>query len=140
MSFHNIIFLISEPNNDGRGDKTRRIKIYFKIRVFRVYKKEENDNVFVNAIEMAKPFGKLPSGWTRSQYAQDFITTLSAMRNYIASDLLKVKNGDNGGTWMHEDVALEFARWLNPAFAIWCNSQINQSSITTGIPATLYFK
>ncbi|MDE5490647.1 KilA-N domain-containing protein [Elizabethkingia meningoseptica] len=55
---------------------------------------------------MLKLFGKLPSGWTRSQYAQDFITTLSAMRNYIAFDLPKVKNGDNGRTWMHEDVAL----------------------------------
>lgn len=97
--------------------------------------RKEDDSVFVNATEMAKPFGKLPSGWTRSQYAQDFITTLSAMRNYIASDLLKVKNGDNGGTWMHEDVALEFARWLNPAFAIWCNDRIKEL-IKYGFTAT----
>lgn len=25
---------------------------------------------------------------------------------------------------MHEDVALEFARWLSPEFAIWCNDRI----------------
>lgn len=27
---------------------------------------------------------------------------------------------------MHEDVALEYARWLSPAFAIWCNDHIKQ--------------
>ena len=27
---------------------------------------------------------------------------------------------------MHEDVALEFARWLSPAFAIWCNDRIKE--------------
>ena len=30
------------------------------------------------------------------------------------------------GTWLHEDVALEFARWLSPAFAIWCNDRIKE--------------
>lgn len=36
---------------------------------------------------------------------------------------------------MHEDVALEFARWLSPAFAIWCNDRIKEL-LTTGV-ATL---
>lgn len=27
---------------------------------------------------------------------------------------------------MHEDVALEFARWLSPMFAIWCNDRIKE--------------
>lgn len=30
------------------------------------------------------------------------------------------------GTWMHEDVAMEFARWLSPTFAIWCNDRIKE--------------
>lgn len=33
---------------------------------------------------------------------------------------------------MHEDVALEFARWLSPAFAIWCNDRIKEL-LTTGV-------
>lgn len=36
---------------------------------------------------------------------------------------------------MHEDVALEFARWLSPAFAIWCNDRIKEL-LTVGITAT----
>lgn len=35
------------------------------------------------------------------------------------------------GTWVHEDVALEFARWLSPKFAIWCNDRIKEL-LTTG--------
>lgn len=27
---------------------------------------------------------------------------------------------------MHEDVALEFARWLSPRFAIWCNDRVKE--------------
>jgi hypothetical protein len=43
------------------------------------------------------------------------------------ADLVKVtKGGNNPGTWMHEDVALEFARWLSPLFAIWCNDRIKE--------------
>lgn len=46
------------------------------------------------------------------------------VRNCTYNDLVIVKEGSpqtGGGTWMHEDVALEFARWLSLAFAIWCN-------------------
>lgn len=35
--------------------------------------------------------------------------------------IVTTNGGQIQGTWMHEDVALEFARWLNPAFAIWCH-------------------
>jgi len=34
--------------------------------------------------------------------------------------------GPDRGTWLHEDVALEYARWLSPAFAIWCNQRIKE--------------
>lgn len=81
----------------------------------------------INATQMAKPFRKLPAGWLRSQTAKEYIDTLAAMQNCIPADLVKVVNGgDNFGTWMHEDVALEFARWLSPKFAIWCNNRIKE--------------
>lgn len=99
----------------------------------------KGENLMINASEMAKAFGKLPSGWLRNQSVQEFIKELSAMRNCIASDLVQVINGDNGGTWMHEDVAMEFARWLSPAFAIWCNDRIKELLQVgmTATPATL---
>lgn len=86
--------------------------------------RKENETVFVNATEMAKPFGKNAGHWVRNQSTQEFLTELTALRNCKGSDLVQIENGV--GSWMHEDVALEFARWLNPAFAIWCNDRIKE--------------
>ena len=90
-------------------------------------------SVMVNATQMAKTFGKLPSGWLRTKQSEEYISALSAMRNCIPTDLVKVINGGaNYGTWMHEDVAIEFARWLSPSFAIWCNDRIKEL-LTQGV-------
>lgn len=75
---------------------------------------------------MAKPFGKQAKDWLKTQSTKDFIQTLSEVKKILPSDLVQVINGDKGGTWMHEDVAMEFARWLSPAFAIWCNDRIKE--------------
>lgn len=97
---------------------------------------KKDELVMVNATQMAKPFGKQPSDWTRQKSSKDFIDALCIARRIPRpSDLLKVTNGDNGGTWMHEDVAIEFARWLSPAFAIWCNDRIKEL-MKYGITAT----
>lgn len=83
---------------------------------------------------MAKPFGKSAAHWLRNQSTQEFLQEYSTLRNRNLADLVEVVNGGNSGngTWMHEDVALEFARWLSPAFAIWCNDRIKEL-LTTGV-------
>lgn len=85
---------------------------------------QKGDSVMVNATEMAKPFGKNAGHWMRNQSTQEFINELAALRNCKGSDLVQIENGI--GCWMHEDVAMEFARWLSPAFAIWCNDRIKE--------------
>ena len=81
----------------------------------------------VNATQMAKPFGKEPKFWLMNQSTTDYLNELSKVRNLTLTDLVQVtKGGNNPGTWMHEDVAMEFARWLSPAFAIWCNDRIKE--------------
>lgn len=82
--------------------------------------------VRVNATQMAKPFGKSVKDWLKTQSAQVFIAALGEVKNILSSELVEVIYGNNGGTWMHEDVALEFARWLSPKFAIWCNDRIKE--------------
>ena len=76
----------------------------------------DENGLMVNATEMAKPFGKQPSDWTKTKSAQEFISSLSAVRKIVVTDLIHIKQGGNTiqGTWMHEDVAIEFARWLAP--------------------------
>lgn len=107
-----------------------------------------NDEVMVNATEMAKPFGKHVKHWFENPSTHEFIHHLAEHRGYIAMsekptslntsvlalrypDIIKVVKGGlpghiQQGTWFHEDVALEFARWLSPAFAIWCNDRIKE--------------
>ena len=95
----------------------------------------KGDEVMVNATEMAKPFGKSPKDFLKTEQTKRFIEALSEVKKILSSDLVRVVYGDNGGTWMHEDVALEFARWLSPAFSIWCNDRIKEL-LTVGMTAT----
>lgn len=93
----------------------------------------------VNATEMAKPFGKRPVDWLNNQYTKGFLIDLAEVRNLTSADLVRVIKGGNDknaqGTWFHEDVALEFARWLSPQFAIWCNDRIKEL-MKYGVTAT----
>lgn len=88
------------------------------------------EGVMVNANQMAKPFPrKRPVDWLKTKSAQEFIETFSEVKKITSADLMRViKGGDPKmqGTWMYQDVALEFARWLSPAFAIWCNDRIKE--------------
>ena len=88
---------------------------------------ERGAGVMINATQMAKRFGKEPTHWLKNQQTDNYLKTLSKLRNRSLADLVRVtRGGDNPGTWMHEDVAMEFARWLNPAFAIWTNDRIKE--------------
>lgn len=93
----------------------------------------------VNATEMAKPFGKQPTDWLKTNQAKEFIKAFTELKIFSSADLVRVIKGGNDknaqGTWLHEDVALEFARWLSPQFAIWCNDRIKEL-MKYGITAT----
>ena len=91
------------------------------------------ENVMVNATQMAKPFEKRPIDWLQNQSSIEYLNELSKVRKSTLADLVQVtKGGNNSGTWMYEDVAMEFARWLSPAFAIWCNDRIKEL-LKTGV-------
>ena len=104
-----------------------------KIQIFRY---NGNDITFqagygdtmVNATQMAKPFGKKFNDWFRLQSTQDFIQAYFTETGIPASAQYQVFKGGNQeqGSWLHEDLALEFARWLSPQFAIWCNKRIKE--------------
>ena len=118
-------------NNDGGG-----------IRIFQYNGSDITFNsgstVMVNATQMAKPFGKRPVDWLKTAQSQEFLKAMSEVKKITSEDLLKIKKGGDNhaqGTWMHEDVALEFARWLSPEFAIWCNDRIKEL-LRHGLTAT----
>lgn len=85
--------------------------------------------VMVNATKMSKPFGKFPSDWLRQKSSKEYVEAVSSDTQIPISQLIITKKGNDGteqGTWMHKDVALEFARWLAPVFGLWCNRRIEE--------------
>lgn len=87
---------------------------------------QTGEATMVNATQMAKPFGKRPAKWLELPSTKAFLSTLSTIRKSDSESVITINGGSNPGTWLHEDVALEFARWLSPQFAIWCNDRIKE--------------
>ena len=57
----------------------------------------------------------------------DFLVEYSSVTGIPATELLIIKQGGTEqGTWASQDIALEFARWCSPKFAVWCNQQIKE--------------
>lgn len=83
---------------------------------------QTGEATMVNATQMAKPFKKRVNDWKNLPSTKNFLDVLEATRK--SGRLIETMNGI--GTWLHEDVALEFARWLSPQFAIWCNDRIKE--------------
>lgn len=92
----------------------------------------KENGVMVNATQMAKPFGKRPNDWLLLPSTKEFLEALSITRKSGNADYQAVitrkggLNPEEGGTWLSEDAAIEFARWLSPKFAIWCNDRIKE--------------
>lgn len=102
----------------------------------------ENDGM-VNATKLAKNFGKhkRPQLWLRTKAAQEYLDAYSYDAHICASSLTTtvIGRGNNQGTFMYPDIAIEYARWLNPRFGIWCNLRI-QELLKTGYVISEEFK
>ena len=94
-----------------------------------------NQNGFLNATAIASHFGKAPKDYLKSEQTQQYVAALAeslSERTKILTDknqLVIVKGGSSkngGGTWLHPKLAIHFARWLDPRFAVWCDEQIEQ--------------
>ena len=71
-----------------------------------------NGDIMVNVTEFAKAFSnKNLSQIINSKEIKDYISELSAIKNYIASDLLIVENVR--GTWAHQRVVLRIVQKLS---------------------------
>ena len=85
-----------------------------------------NDSGWFNATAAAEKFGKRPVNWLELQSTDSYMAAMSIALKVDKSDLLEIKKGRNGGTWMHPKLAVAFARWLSDDFAVWCDLQIDK--------------
>ena len=103
---------------------------------------------YLNATQIAAHFGKLPKDYLKTEQTQQYISALAeslSERTKILTDenqLVIVKKGNSKnftqGTWLHPKLAIHFARWLDPKFAVWCDEQIEallNGKVSDGLPA-----
>lgn len=91
-------------------------------------------DMLFNATEIAKPFGKLPKDFLRLTATQEYIAEIlaeSGKENPPFQELVRtIKGGKHQGTWLHKDLAFEFAGWCSPAFRRklhkWTESRLQQ--------------
>ena len=100
---------------------------------------------FLNATAIASHFGKLPKDYLKSEQTQQYISALAenlSVRRKILTEenqiVIVKRGGSEQGTWLHPKLAIHFARWLNPRFAVWCDEQIEtllNGKASDGLPA-----
>lgn len=78
-----------------------------------------------NATQAAAAWGRRVDHWRENQETQEYIKALCEITNTPISGYLKTKRGASGGTWLHPKLAVRFAQWLDPRFAVWCDAQID---------------
>lgn len=82
-------------------------------------------NIYANATSIAKAFengSQKLSDWKRSSKTIELINELETMEK--SHSLIISEEGRNGGTWIEENLLLDFASYLNVKFKIWINTQI----------------
>lgn len=94
------------------------------------------ENTMINATEMAKVFGKRPNDYLSLPSTNQLISAITRKSGIAENQLVITERGGlNPGTWMHEDIALDFAQWLSVDFRLWCNDRIKEL-LKHGITAT----
>lgn len=91
------------------------------------------DDGYLNATAIAAHFGKQPRDYLKTEQTQQYIAALAENLSVKTKILTKEnqivsvkRGGDEQGTWLHPKLAIHFARWLDPKFAVWCDEQIEQ--------------
>lgn len=80
--------------------------------------------VYANATAMCKPFGKEVRMWSRLESTQRYARAILNRAENAQLKLHFTREGNGGGTWIHEKLILKLAQWLSVDFEIWCDEQI----------------
>lgn len=88
---------------------------------------EKDEEVMVNATQMAKAFGKRLDSFMRTESTKFFIKALEQTLNSVRSEPFTVfENRGHLGLWVHRSLALKLAAWLSPEFEVWVYQTIEQ--------------
>jgi hypothetical protein len=86
----------------------------------------KDENVMVNATEMAKAFGKRTKDYLANQSTKDLIIELERTLNSVQSTNEIVSNRGHVGIYFNQILAIDFATWLDINFKIWIYTTIQE--------------
>jgi hypothetical protein len=77
-------------------------------------------DMYFNATEIAKQFGKEPYSFLRlaatKEYMAEILTESQTVNSRFENLVRTIKGGKYKGTWLHKELAFEFAGWCSPVF------------------------
>ena len=96
----------------------------------------KEDTMYFNATKMAKQFSRKSSHWLQLEATKDYVKALLKSKGResrrLESELIQTVSGKYGGTYLHKDLALEFARWLSADFRVsldgWVMDRLSQEA------------
>lgn len=107
---------------------------------------------YVNATAMCQANGRLFADYARLARTQEYLTALAAVVTPVAGNpitasslICTIQGGTPAlqGTWIHPRLAVDLARWISPAFAVWMDGwfleSLQPSSQPPQLPAQLPF-
>jgi hypothetical protein len=120
------IILTSESNEMDLSVKLSKIFSYNGHNVSFI---KTSYGILLNATQMAKAFNKKPAEYLRLPSVNQLIKSMVGFSHLSENQIVTTMLGspeNGGGTWMFEDLAIDFARWLDTDFRLWCNSKIKE--------------
>lgn len=73
---------------------------------------------YVDATKLCKAAGKKWGDYARLDGTREFIQALAQSTGIPVDSLIEQASGRGGGTWIHPRVAINFAQWVSPEFAV----------------------
>ena len=67
------------------------------------------------------PKSKNPNDWLRQDIESELVNTVSGILNTVSNRIIKTKRGKLGGSYAHRQIALAYAKYLDPALHVLVN-------------------
>jgi phage antirepressor YoqD-like protein len=81
--------------------------------------------IMANAASMCDAFQARANDWLSLKRTKRYIEAITRKTVLAEKELVIVSNGgSNPGTWIHERLIINLARWLDVDFEIWCDEKI----------------
>lgn len=86
-----------------------------------------DNGVWLNATYVSKQYGKRLDEYWDNHDTKSYVKKLAELSSLDSNDLKQVVvgKGEKQGTYIHPDLVVHFARWVNPEFAYACDKLVS---------------